>query len=175
MNIWAEKETPKFHKGQRLGLPISSLYKGLQEKKIPSAFQGTNWEHCDWKRNKTAHKLRLFCKESLNTDRNLMRSFSWCQMTDQRVTFKMSQQEKQEPWQSLSHLLKCGEAGAGLINNSSTVNRAAGVWEIEHKWMMTVCFVTGEIIGTIWVTARFQGCLRCQKIQVVLSGLHQSV
>lgn len=144
-------------------------------KESPSAFQSTSWKRNDWKRNKIAHKLRLFCKESLNTDRNLTRSFLWCQNTDVGVTFKMSQQEKQGPWQSLSHLLKCGEAGAGLINNCSTVNRAAAVWGIKHKRTMTVCFVTRGIIGIIWVTTRFQVCLRCQRIQVVLSDLHQSV
>lgn len=138
MNIWAEKEAQKIP--QRTEVEPAHLFflQGFVGKKHPVSSRAQAGSTMFEK--ETAHKLKLFCKESLNIDRNLMRSFLWCQIADLGVTFKMLQQEKQEPWQSLSHLLKCGEAGAGLMDTSSTVNRAAGVWGIKHKGMMTRVF-----------------------------------
>lgn len=61
---------------------------GFVGKKVLSMFQSTGWERKDWKRNGTACKLRLFCKESLKTDRNLMRSFLWCHVRDLGMTLR---------------------------------------------------------------------------------------
>lgn len=153
-----KRDTKKFPKGQRLGLHIPSSYKGLWKEK-PSDFQGTSWEH--WKRNKTADKLKLFCKESLNTDRNLMTSFLWCQITDLGVTFKVLQQEKQEARQSLSHCWSVERLDQGwLITPPQWIEQQVFEGLSTNEWWL--CFVTRGIITTFWVTTRFQVCLRCQ-------------